>query len=114
MKTIFEHINRVKSKPHHIRRRVAFSAAAVGTAVIALVWLVGSLGTGAFALKSSSFADNAGEETIVSENGDSKDLSGVAAVLQSAPASEPARIEIVDSAKPESSSNKTEQTVIPF
>ena len=113
MKTIFEHINRVKSQPHHIRRRVAFSAATVGTAVIALVWLIGSLGTGAFALKSSSFADNTGEATL-SENGDSKDLSGVAAVLQSAPARTPSRIEIVDSAKPESSSNKTEQTVIPF
>jgi hypothetical protein len=115
MKTIFEHIEHVKGKPHHIRRRVAFSAATVGTAVIALAWLVGSLGAGAFALKSSSFANNTVEETkVVFESGDSQNFFGVAAVLESAPARTPARIEIIDSAKPEASSKNAEQTIIPF
>lgn len=116
MKTIFEHIEHIKGKPHHIRKRVAFGAATIGTAVIALAWLAGSLGTGAFALKPSSFADNTeGEMTpIVSESSDSKGLVGVAAVIQSAPTQAPARIEIVDSAKSELSTKKAEQTIIPF
>ena len=82
MKTIFDHIERVQEKPHHIRKQIAFGAAAALTAVIALVWLVSSLGTGAFALKDTSFAQSAGEEGTFTATGDNKEqLAGVGASL---------------------------------
>ncbi len=116
MKTVFEHIEHVKGKPHHIRKRVAFAAAGSITAVIALVWLAGSLATGAFAIKGSSFADSTGQSPAPVAGADtaSAGLAGAAAALPSVAASAPAHIEIVDTAVASSSKRQAEQTVIPF
>ena len=114
MKTIFEHIERVKGQPHHIRKRVAFSTAAVGTAVIAFVWVVASLSTGAFALKDSSFAQNASDNGTQSVLNGSEQLAGVGAVSESSGENEPARIEIIDAPSPSSSGKEQEKTIIPF
>jgi len=117
MKTIFQHIEHVKGKPHHVRKQVAFGAATAGTALIALVWLAGSLGTGSFALKATSFADNTGEGTLTVSNDDGSNTTsgiagvGAAAALESASAP---RIEIIDSVASATSSKKAEQTTIPF
>ncbi len=115
MKTISDHIRHVQGKPHHVRRRVAFGAATVGTALVAFVWLVSSLGSGVFALKPTSFADSTGAETATvpsADNTNSQNLAGAgaAAVLDNSNA--PAHIEIVDVAA--STSPKAEQTTIPF
>ena len=115
MKTIFDHIERVKGKPHHVRKRVAFGTAAALTAVVALAWLVGTVGSGTFALKPTSFADSAGVAgavTTSSSNG-SQGLAGAAAAPVLNDASAPAHIEIVDTA-PKTPAKKAEQTVIPF
>ncbi len=115
MKTISDHIRQVREKPHHIRRRVAFGGAATGAGIIAFVWLAGSLGTGAFALKDTSFADNAGGATVTTVGADtagSQGLAGVAAAPAVQDANAPAHIEIVDVAS--STSPKAEQTTIPF
>ena len=109
MKTIPQHIKHIKSQPHHVRKRVAFGAAATGTALIALVWLAGSLGTGAFALKATSFAENAGGVTPSDRS--AENLAGAGAAL---PSVGPARIEIIDTASSTSSLKKAEQTTIPF
>lgn len=114
MKTVSQHIEQIKSRPHHVRKRVAFGTAAVITAVIALAWLVGSVSTGVFALKPTSFADSAGQESVVvvgNENG-STNLAGVAATLSSPDA--PAHIEIVDTTPPKAQTKKAEPTTIPF
>lgn len=115
MRTVFQHIEHVQAQPHHIRRRVAFGAAAAGTAIIALAWLAGSIGTGAFALKNTSFAGNAGEAetSIIPGDAGLQNLAGTAAAVQSN-ASGPARIEIVDTGVPAVSGKKTEQTILPF
>ncbi|KKW44092.1 hypothetical protein A3J11_00245 [Candidatus Kaiserbacteria bacterium RIFCSPLOWO2_02_FULL_55_12] len=112
MKTVFEHIEHVKGKPHHIRKKVAFTAAVVVTAFIALVWLVGSLSLGAFALEGSSFADatEQGKIDVTNTADTTSALAGAAAALQKEDA--PARIEIVDTAPPKQ--KKAEPTVIPF
>jgi len=114
MKTIFEHIEYAKSKPHHIRKRIAFTAAAIGTGLVALVWFFGTLSSGAFALRGSTFAESAGEEqaTTGTENG-SQNVAGAAAALGSA-ANAPAHIEIIDNASSTAPEKQTEQTVIPF
>lgn len=116
MKTIFEHIKHVKEKPHHIRKRVAFSAAFAGTAVIALVWLVSSVGTGVFALKDTSFAQSTGQENTLATEGNSAvgGIAGAAAAPALESANAPARIEIIDTASSTRQTKKAEQTTIPF
>ena len=115
MKTIFEHIEHVKGKPHHIRKRVAFGAAAIGTGIIAFIWLAGSLATGVFALKATSFTQSTGgEETLIVSDKNNGQLAGVgaASIIQSA--QEPARIEIIDAVTPTLQNKKAEQTTLPF
>lgn len=115
MKTVSEHIEYVKGKPHHIRKGIAFSAAAGCTTLVAFVWLAESLWSGAFALKSSSFADSARQspEAIVYDSGKSG-LAGVAAALsEDERADAPVHIEIVDAAS-STPEKKAEQTIIPF
>ena len=117
MKTMFEHIEQVKGKPHHIRHQIAFGIAGACTAVIALVWLAGSVGTGVFALKDTSFAQSTGKDapSIVSGNAAHEQFAGVGAastVFQKT--SVPAHIEIIDSVSSAASLKKVEQTIIPF
>ncbi|MDP1707210.1 MAG: hypothetical protein Q8L30_01510 [bacterium] len=116
MKIVLEHIDRLKEKPHHIRKQIAFGAAAAGTALVAVVWLAVSIGTGAFALKDTSFASSAGEDVnttgFVNNN---EQLAGAgAASLIKDDVQTPARIEIVESVSTATSMKKAEQTVIPF
>lgn len=113
MKTLFEHIDYVKSKPHHVREKVVFATAGGITAVIALTWLVGSLSLGLFAIKGSNFAEATQPQDtvmVVSDTG-SPALAGAAAALD---AKAPAHIEIVDTTPKASTTKKAEPTVIPF
>lgn len=109
MKNVFEHIAYVKEKPHHIRRQIAFASAAAGAGVIALVWFVASISTGAFAINGSSFADIATGEPVTVVEGTG--LAGAAAAVSDYDG--PARIEIVDTA-PSTPAKKPEQTTLPF
>ena len=115
MKTVFEHIEHIKGKPHHIRKSIAFGTAAGGTALIAFVWLVASVSTGRFALKPTSFADIANQQEsveVVGPESSSENLAGVAAALGSKDTTP--RIQIVDTASSTRPVKKPEQTTIPF
>lgn len=114
MKTVFEHIEYVKGQPHHIRKRVAFSAAAGITALIALTWLGGSFATGAFAIHGGDAL--AGQPAAAAASNDTNNsLAGAAAALPPSSATVPAHIEIIDTtAAAAPSQKKAEQTVIPF
>lgn len=118
MKKFFEHLDRVKERPHHVRRKIAFAAAFAGTAVIALAWFAITLGTGAFAIQGSSFADSTGQGgtgTVASSDGGTSGLAGAAAALPPAPAeNKAAHIEIVDAKPATTSASRSEATVIPF
>lgn len=111
MKTFSEHITHIKGKPHHIRKRIAFAIAASGTGLIALVWLVGNLSLGTFALSDRSFADATGQGTVEVKSSPQNLAAAAAALL---PQSEPAHIEIVDTASSTRPVKKAEQTTIPF
>lgn len=119
MKTFFDHIENAREKPHHVRKRIAFTAAAVGTGFVALVWFVGSISFGLFAIQGSTFAESTGQEGALATTGanGSSNLAGAAAALpptgQSA-ASAPAHIEIIDAASSTPGQGKAEQTTIPF
>ncbi|MDD2657558.1 MAG: hypothetical protein PHD04_02770 [Candidatus Pacebacteria bacterium] len=112
MKTIFEHIEYVKGQPHHIRKRVVFGLAGGITAIIAFVWLAGSLATGAFAIRGSSAGAAAAPEANGSS--DTSGLAGAAAALPSVSADAPARIDIIDAAPLTRSNKQAEQTTLPF
>lgn len=118
MKTIFEHIDSIKARPHHIRKQVAFASAAVGTGLITLVWLSVSLATGAFSIKESSFAANAEQGNTVMAGGDTssgnQNLAGVGAAAALPDASVPAHIEIIDANSATAGQKQAEQTTIPF
>lgn len=117
MKTIFEHIDTIQGQPHHIRKGIAFTAAVVGAGLIGLVWLVTSLGTGAFAVQGSSFADATGRPSADVAGAGASDshatgLAGAAAAISDPNA--PAHIEIIDTSVSAKPVKKAEQTTIPF
>ncbi len=117
MKSVFEHVEYVKSQPHHVRKRVVFGIAGGVTGLIALVWLVGNLSMGLFAIQGSNFADAmAGGSGAVTTSGgsDTSALAGAAAALSSDGENVPAYIQIVDTTPKATTTKKAEQTIIPF
>ncbi|MBI4065837.1 hypothetical protein HY412_01420 [Candidatus Kaiserbacteria bacterium] len=114
MDKLFKHIEKIKGQPHNIRKQIAFGAAFAGTAVIALIWLVSTVGSGTFALKPTSFADSVGggEAIVVSGDSSVSGIAGAASAVEDKNA--PARIEIIDTASSTRPVKKAEQTVIPF
>jgi hypothetical protein len=114
MKRVIEHIERAKTKPHHVRKRIAYVGATAGASLIGLIWFVGNLSTGAFAIEQHSFADSVDDTASVVASDTTKTneaFAGAASAFSNEP--EPARIEIVDAPKP-SAKRQSEQTTIPF
>lgn len=114
MKNLFEHIEHVKTKPHHIRKQVAFTMAGGVTGIIALVWLSVSLSANAFAIQGSNFADATQQDELLvasSTDASTTGLAGAAAALPDT--SGPARIEIVNVATSAPATHAS-ATVIPF
>ena len=116
MKNIYDHIERVKAKPHHVRKRVAFGAAAGVSALIALVWFAGSYASGDFAIQGSNFAMGTGQAAIVATTSasGSQALAGAAAAAAVRDESAPAHIEIVDTSSQPSQQKQSDQTILPF
>lgn len=110
MQVIFDSIENVKAKPHHVRRQVTFVIAGGIAALIGLVWLVGSLATGAFALKPSSFADVGALQGSTDSTFSSDQVAGAGAATGGAVPSD--AIIVVDA--PKTPQKAAEQTVIPF
>ncbi|MDP2652295.1 MAG: hypothetical protein Q8O94_04105 [bacterium] len=116
MKTILEHVEYARSKPHHIRKRIAFGIAGGMSALVALVWFVGNLSFGTFAIQGSTFADSTGGEPVITTDGTTKNsASGLAGAAAALPDEDvPAHIEIVDTTPKTPAKNTAEQTTIPF
>ena len=117
MKTVLEHIEHARKKPHHIRKKIAFAVAGIATAFIALVWFIASFSLGAFAIQESSFADSTGRpsaEVVGSGASDnsSAGIAGAAAAIQSTDV--PAHIEIIDAVTSTSVKKAPDETTIPF
>jgi hypothetical protein len=119
MKKLFNHIETLQGKPHHIRRRIAIGSATFASALIALIWLVGSLVTGAFAIKQSSFADvSTGAATLTTtrtgEDTGASPVAGVGAASIIQTDTTKPHIQIIDTSGSSTSKKQPEQTVIPF
>ena len=124
MRTVFDHIDRIKEQPYHVRERVAFMTAGLITGVIGLGWLGISLSSGAFAIQGDGFAQATGEAPFLVDGrpatGDTTGLAGAAAALPSEGGdSAPAHVDVVPSglpapAAPASGNPRGNQTIIPF
>ena len=114
MKSLVHHIEHVRKQPHHVRKRVALTLAGAGAALVGVLWLGISLGTGAFAIHGSNFAESTGAEpSSAGSPSDTSQLAGAAAAVE--PANAAAHIEIIDAATSSAlSAPRTVQTVIPF
>lgn len=114
MKNLFDHIEYVKGKPHHIRKRVALATAALGSGLIAIVWFVGSIATNSFAIQGASFASATDQQNAIVKTDDTSNqgLAGAAAAIKDAEA--PAHIDIVDTTASVASKQQPEQTILPF
>ena len=114
MKNIFDHIERIKEKPHHVRKRIAFGTATALSAFIALVWFTGSIATGAFAIQNPPIAADAAQADAVATTSASGDqgLAGAAAAVQDTNA--PAHIEIVDTSVAAPTKTTSAPTILPF
>lgn len=106
MKRIIEHIERAKDKPHHERKRLAFTWAGAGAGGIALVWFVASVSTGAFHIRDSSLS--AGDAGITTSPSALSAAAGAASQSDARPA-----ITIVDSPAT-TTALRPEPTTIPF
>jgi len=114
MKKISHYVSHIQNQPHHIRKHIAFATASVCTAVIALVWLVGSVSSGVFALQNVSFPENTkAGVSAVTRGVVPSGVAGAAAALESVKDEAPAYIEIID-AKSSAPVTQVEQTVLPF
>lgn len=113
MKSLFDHIETAKGKPHHVRKQIAFGAATAGAGFIALVWFVQALASGVLAIQTDTSLDNSGQgQVIVAPENGTQNLAGAAAAIQNASA--PAHIEIVDVASSSKPTKQVEQTILPF
>ena len=115
MKTLFQHIDHVKGKPHHIRKKVAFGAAGALSGLVALVWLTSSLATGAFAIQGSNFAQSVADGAHVESvnKTPAQGLAAAASALLGADAPPP-HIEIVTVVATSTPAHQGEETTIPF
>ncbi|PIR83337.1 hypothetical protein COU19_01230 [Candidatus Kaiserbacteria bacterium CG10_big_fil_rev_8_21_14_0_10_56_12] len=115
MKTLGEHVTHLKTKPHHVRKRVAVGVASVVTGLVAIAWLAVSISTNAFAIQGSTFAESTSQGAVVQTVTErpNANLAGAAATVPDTDG--PSRIEIVNVATTSSAtSSHAEPTIIPF
>ena len=108
-----DHIETLKGKPHHVRKRVAFGIAGGSAALIGILWFGISLSSGAYAIHASDFADATAASASVTSAPQNPQLAGAAAALDSNQQSAPAHIQIIDDT-PSAHASTTEATIIPF
>lgn len=114
MQALFRHIDRVKEKPHHVRRKVALATASGITAFIAVAWFAYSLSVGGFAIQGATFADSVGASGSTVTAGGSEGLAGAAAAPSWGTPKEEPRIEIIDPKTSQTKRSAPEPTIIPF
>lgn len=129
--TIFDHVERLRTKPEHIRRRIAVGTATGITAVVAAGWMLAVVFSGSLAIAPSTVGT--GDGTLASAPGTSQIAGGVTqtksafdsllgAVGFANASSAPATITVVNASTstpstsddPEAQPTGGDQTVIPF
>jgi len=113
---MLHHIHRLKSKPEHVRKNIAFVSAGALTALVALGWMAATVAGGTLALAptpldqgNAAALTNAASQTSSSFS----QLLGAVGAATSATSSAPA-LHIVDSVPETAATPAAQKTVIPF
>lgn len=117
MKGIRHHVEKVRAKPHHVRKRVTLVAAGAIAGLIGAGWFGGSLAVGAFELHPTSFEQALAPQQpsfATTTTADSSNLAGAAAAFSQQQQSEPAHIVIISAPATTTAAATTTQTTIPF
>lgn len=110
MQAVFNHIERMKAKPHHVRKHLAFLYAGIVAGLIGVVWFIANLTSGTFAIGNATFADSVKQAPVATVPEQPSGLAGAAAAATDASA--PAHIEIVNTTP--APAPKAEPTTLPF
>jgi hypothetical protein len=117
MRTLAHHVAHIKTKPHHIRRQIAFTLAGGLTVFVAFVWLGGNVAMGNFALGGASFGSVVAEIQEKDQISPGSSLVGAVSAAVTPVHTDP-HIEIVDSKKSSTLEERkratAEPTIIPF
>jgi hypothetical protein len=111
-----DYIEHLKSKPEHVRERVAVGCALVVTVVVALGWMAALTSSGVLALSTPNEADRQLASAAASTKKETSNLLGAAAAFQGSLQGE-GNITVVESGATSTLDRDTtsdERTVIPF
>src|SRR5581483_5311529 len=122
---IVHHIERIRSKPHHVRERIAFGIAAAITAFVSVIWFGTLAATGQLSLAPTTSSDDganaAAQQAITQSQSNFSQLLGASGAAVGA-TSTPTGLHIVDNGSHSSleqkqsqvTANNSDTTVIPF
>ncbi|HEX2792407.1 MAG TPA: hypothetical protein VHO23_01685 [Candidatus Paceibacterota bacterium] len=95
-RTVTDHLEHLRAKPHHVRRQISFLAALVVTGLVTAGWLGAMATSGSFALDTTTLADGGAEgATLTNARNDFSSLLGAAGAAIGATSS-PREITVVD------------------
>lgn len=116
----YDHLERLRAKPHPVRRRIAFASSLVVTGLVAAGWLGAMTTSQSLAIKPKSITkDEQVREVFSDTNTSFSQLMGAAGAAFGATSSA-AQVTVVDTKRsstmdqPEANMNATSQTVIRF
>ena len=119
MAAVSEHLERLRAKPHHERRRIALGSSLAITALVAVGWVGGLASSPSLALKDREDGDLGMQGALTDTRGSFSELVGAAGAAFGA-TSTPAQVTVVDTKArstldaPRANHNDTRETVIPF
>lgn len=121
MAAVSEHLERLRAKPHHVRRQIAFGTSVALTALVAVGWMGSLLSTPKLAIERTptNGEEVNFEESLTQTQSNFSSLMGAAGAALGATSS-PSKIEVVDTKTSSTMDvkrdnyNDTRETVIPF
>lgn len=114
-----DHLDRLRTKPHHVRRRIAFVTSLGITGFVALGWMGAMATSGSLALATPSITEEETGLSLTETKSNFSELMGAAGAALTA-SSAPARITVVDGTvsstldERRENYNNTDKTVITF
>lgn len=114
-----DYIEHLRSKPEHIRRRIALGTSFGFTALVAVLWFTSLAASGTFTLASNTVPENKDLPPVLPDTSKSvSELLGAVGAYQSAAKNPEAPITIVDGSASSTlearGASEQEKTVIPF
>ncbi len=114
MATLTHHLERARAQPHHVRKQMTFIIALGVTALIALLWIIYALTSGAFAIQGTSFAESAAGASDTASAASGRDSFLASPFGAGSASQEPATLEVVGGSDAAATGPAASPKVIPF